>query len=674
MQQELAVYTLGFLQVPYIRRMLAIAGWKVRFGPFCRSAVAVGVWGRKPLARRGFKAAHRRSLPVVSVEDAFLRSISPGPTSVPAGLIIDEVGIYFDANHPSKLENILNSDSLDDAPLMERAINGIAFLRSSGLSKYNPVARRETAVPAEKYVLVVDQTAGDASLRYGNAGENTFVDMLAAAKSENPGIQVLVRTHPAVLMGNKSGHYTQADCDDQTSLMVDQTNPWDLLEGASKVYCATSQLGFEAILAGHKPVVFGMPFYAGWGLSDDRQTCARRTKKLSVPQLFAGVMLRYPVWIDSATNTVCSFEEAAQSLQAKARNAWASRQPSVVLGMSNWKIPQISRFLGSQSAKPWFVKKVGQAVNKCTESGARAVIWASKETPEIRLAFDAAKIPLWLMEDGFLRSNGLGAELTPADSIVLDDIGIYFDATRPSRLENLIADSVDLPVYASQRASKLRKLICDTGITKYNLEGEMVSLPDTDKLKILVPGQVEDDASIRLGATTISTNLSLLRVTRQANPGAYIIYKPHPDVEAGLRVGKVESAEQYADIVIENGYVPALLEQVDAVWTMTSLLGFEALLRGVKTTCLGMPFYAGWGLTDDQGQQCVRRTKRPTLNGLIHACLVDYPLYLDPVDKQATTPEKLIRRLKCCENTRSPKLVLLAKLQGRFARFAHLWR
>ena len=51
--------------------------------------------------------------------------------------------------------------------------------------------------------------------------------------------------------------------------------------------------------------------------------------------------------------------------------------------------------------------------------------------------------------------------------------------------------------------------------------------------RILVPGQVEDDASIRLGTRDICTNLALLRSTREQNPDAIVIYKPHPDVEAG---------------------------------------------------------------------------------------------------------------------------------------------
>jgi capsular polysaccharide export protein len=60
---------------------------------------------------------------------------------------------------------------------------------------------------------------------------------------------------------------------------------------------------------------------------------------------------------------------------------------------------------------------------------------------------------------------------------------------------------------------------------------------------VLVVGQVEDDASIRLGAGVVRTNLGLLTAAAHANPGARIIYKPHPDVEAGLRPGTIAEAQ-----------------------------------------------------------------------------------------------------------------------------------
>ncbi|MFN7051474.1 MAG: capsular polysaccharide biosynthesis protein, partial [Gemmobacter sp.] len=205
--------------------------------------------------------------------------------------------------------------------------------------------------------------------------------------------------------------------------------------------------------------------------------------------------------------------------------------------------------------------------------------------------------------------------------------------------------------------------------------------------RILVPGQVEDDASIRLGAGTIRTNHALLQAVRAAHPGAVVVFKPHPDVEAGLRPGALPAdqlrAEGLADVVAQNADPLALIAACDAVWTMTSLLGFEALLRGKPVTCLGAPFYAGWGLTRDLGPVPERRLRaadghplpRPDLLQLAHAALIAYPRYFDPLTRRPCPPEVAADRLAAGQIPH-PGLAnrLLAKAQGLLASRAHLWR
>ena len=669
--QKLAVYTLGFLQVPYIRKMLRISGWQVQPSLLSGAATAVAVWGRKPLSKRGIRAAQRRGLPLLSVEDAFLRSVHPGPKSAPAGLVLDDVGIFFDASQPSKLENILNFEALDDPDLLARARDGIDLLRHYGLSKYNPVPCGYGTLPKQGYVLVVDQTRGDASITCGGAQEYTFATMLAKARVDHPDKHIVIRTHPAVGPRAKQGHFEVADLDSNTTIVSEQFNPWDLLESAAAVYCVTSQLGFEAILAGHRPVVFGLPFYAGWGLTEDQQTCDRRQRQLSAEQLFAAAMFRYPNWVDLSSNRKSDFEQSARALHARARHHWKTKTPSVGYGMRYWKRPQVSRFLD----RPLFANNAGKAVKLANQRNARVVAWASLTTQTLEEACSSEGVDLWHMEDGFLRSKGLGAALTPAESLVLDDLGIYYDARRPSRLEKLIEQSLELPDVALARASSLIKQIIEADITKYNLDlkSEKLDLP-SGKHVILVPGQVENDASIKYGAGDVNTNLALLEAARSANPDAYIIYKPHPDVEAGLRPGIVEDAETVADHVAANAPITPLMDAAHEIWTITSLTGFEALLRGKKVTCLGTPFYAGWGLTEDIGPACPRRLARPSLKGLVHAALIEYPLYLDPKTGQPCAPELLVARIENGGYTQSRYLKVLSKIQGRLSSFAHLWR
>ena len=193
-----------------------------------------------------------------------------------------------------------------------------------------------------------------------------------------------------------------------------------------------------------------------------------------------------------------------------------------------------------------------------------------------------------------------------------------------------------------------------------------------------MPGQVEDDASVRLGAGgSVTTNLALLQRVRTENPNAVILYKPHPDVEAGLRPGAIaaDALKDLADLTLTGADPARLLAQVQEVWTMTSLLGFEALLRGVKVTTTGAPFYAGWGLTRDLGDIPARRNARPTLAGLVHATLIDYPRYFDPATRQPCPVEVVAHRIAHGPLPHpGPANRLLARLQGAFATYAYLWR
>ena len=662
--RRLFFYTAGFLRQTRLRRILHLAGHELCLG-LPGPGDGVVVWGRSPYAGRGEAVAARRSVPLVRVEDAFLRSIRPGRLGdAPLGLILDPVGVHFDSSAPSRLERLLATAPLDDAGLLARAWVGIDRLQAADLSKYN--LHDATPPPAPGYVLVVDQTRGDASITHAGASAASFAAMLTAARRDHPGARIVIKAHPETTQGLRPGHFGAQEA---ALLLTAPVSPWALLRGAVAVYTVSSQLGFEAILAGHRPQVFGQPFYAGWGLSDDRQPVARRGRKLTPEQLFAAAMILAPVWYDPCRDALCSFEQAVDHLEAAVRSHREDRAGHVAVGMRLWKRARLQAVFGR--VKPLiFQDDPARAVDLARKLGRGLLVWAGKETPAL-----SAGPPLRRVEDGFLRSRGLGAALVPPLSLVTDDLGIYYDPTRESRLERLMLSP--LPPGGADRAAALVARLVAGGVSKYNLGGGVPDLPAG--YRILVPGQVEDDASIRLGAGAVRTNLALLRAVRAAHPGAVVIYKLHPDVEAGLRAGAVDAAG-LADVVARGADPLALIGCVDAVWTMTSLLGFEALLRGKRVTCLGAPFYAGWGLTTDLGPVPARRAAgagqmRPDLLHLAHAALIAYPRYFDPVSRLPCPPEVALDRLAGGGLPRTGlALRLLAKLQGRLASRAHWWR
>lgn len=663
--RRLFVYNGGFLTQRRIRRILELSGYDIRLGAPGPDDL-VGVWGQSPTSPRGEFVADRTGAGVLRVEDAFLRSVLPGRGGAPPlGLNLDLSGVHFDPATVSDLERLLATDPLDDTPTLDRARAGIARLKRQHLTKYSAVDPA-LPVPDPGYVLVIDQTRGDASIKASRADSNTFRELLFLAQDEHPGARIVLKTHPETAQGHRQGYFTAADASDRITLLDAPVSPWTLFEGAITVYTVSSQLGFEAILAGHKPVVLGQPFYMGWGLTDDRTPLDRRQRNLTRPQLFAAAMILYPRWYDPYRDRLCSFEEALATFEAETRAWREDHRGWVATGMRLWKRAQLQRVFG-QPHRVTFDDRA--PVARAAREGQRLMVWAGKATPDLDAA-GAVRI-----EDGFLRSRGLGADLIPPLSLVCDDLGIYYDPARPSRLEALIEAAVDLPPDARDRADRLIRRIVKESLSKYNLGGGALPSGLPTGRRILVPGQVEDDASIRFGCPEVATNLGLLQAARAANPAAVLLYKPHPDVEAGLRPGALPAAADLADAVLTGADAVTALSAVDEVWTLTSLIGFEALLRGKRVTTLGQPFYAGWGLTDDRGPPVERRQASPDLIALVHAVLIDYPRYHDPVTGLPCPPEVVLDRLARDEVPPPGRFNrLTAKLQGLLASQSWLWR
>jgi capsular polysaccharide export protein len=634
---------------------------------------AVLGWGARASGRRAEALAIQHQLPCYRLEDGFLRSFHPGQGVPGLSLVVDTQGIFYDATRPSDLEVLLASESDLLEGIEGQVEQAIELLLANELSKYN----HAPCLPIEclrgddhSRVLVVDQTDDDVSVRLGMASEKTFHAMVDAALAENPQATIYIKTHPEVSNGSKRGYLSQWPAHPRIVMLHESANPINLLTHMDSVYVVSSTFGFEALFAGKQVSVFGVPWYAGWGVTDDRQHCQRRVRTRSVKELFAAGYFHYTRYLNPATHKLGTIFDVIHWLILQKAEERRLSGRIIGVGFRAWKAANLAPLLSISPERMAFVKNAKEAATLGITSEDSVLAWGRDAPEGVDELIASSGAMRWRLEDGFIRSVGLGAHMVPPLSLVLDSEGIYFDPSQPSTLEHLLA-TTEFSEQDCTRARYVRQLIVEHGLTKYNVERRQQPRWLTpDQEVVLVPGQVEDDASIRYGTTVVSTNLALLKAARDAHPNAFVVYKPHPDVLYAKRKGNIATARQWADHIETECSVVNCLEHCDFVHTMTSLAGFEGLLRNKHVVTYGEPFYAGWGLTEDwvaQGKALYRRQRTLTLDELVAGTLLHYPRYWDPILKGFTTCESVLTQIIAQRR----KLELAGKMGNKKLSYLH---
>ncbi|WP_288995623.1 capsular polysaccharide biosynthesis protein [uncultured Psychrobacter sp.] len=631
-------------------------------------------------------------------------------------------------------------------------------------------AKRKVAstanTPRQPHILLIDQVVGDASVKGAGADKRQFRRMLKAACRNHPNAHIWIKAHPAA----RTGYLTGLKLPKNVQVLTQVLNPIALLTQVDHVYTVSSHMGFEALMLGKQVYCFGVNWYSGWGLTDDsgapkrlyhtvmhrRQNFAKgllpskpqpnsalfppvfsqttskanmaRNVSATLEVLFYSAYVDYSHYVDPASSKACDIEAAIEWLVTNRH--WQSQLAGRLTAyeFSRWKLPFVKAFVDLPRTD-LFIKPKPRLKNLLHPDHLRVdyqqplLVWGLAKRQQVQqkrqrkqIGFGADSPAIYCMEDGFIRSNGLGATLLAPLSVVIDRQGIYYDATAPSDLETLLRHCQPLSQPQRQRVQNLQTKLLTQRVSKYNVGASisrqasrdgswLIQAKQSGKRRLLIVGQVEDDLSVQHCGSMIKKNRDLIARVRQDNPDAYLIYKPHPDVEAGLRAGKVGAdGLQLVDAVAYDTAMPDCLEGVDAVHTISSLTGFEALLRGLSVTCYGLPFYAGWGLTTDidaqlppKSQYLARRNRATplSLEQLLYCTLIRYPLYHLPNGHGLAQVEQVIDYLYppdddalmasseafITPSTKSPMRALLPtptqlkrRAATRFMQYRHQWQ
>ena len=608
-------------------------------------------WGRKKSGLKAVEFAKKNNASFFLLEDGFIRSIGLGEDES-FSIVKDDIGIYYDATAPSKLEKILKEEDLSEN--LDTAKKAIELIIDKKISKYNNgyLILPKYLQNSEKKVLIVAQTKGDMSLKYGYADDFDDKEIILKAINDNPDAKIYLKVHPDVIAGNKKSNIDIEFAKKYCEIIDENIHPIVLLEAFDKVYTQTSQMGFEALLLNKEVHIFGAPFYVGWGIENlkwnldeniKKEILKRRGKKLSIEEVFAGAYIKYTEYYNPYKKQKSDIIDTINTID-KYRNIYMKNDGNLYFYGVNifniWKKNSIRSFFKPLTKnKIYFDKKIKNIEN------AKIFIWGKKKFDEVEKFAKEKNIPIFRVEDGFIRSVTLGSDLTKAYSLVVDSRGIYFDPTSESDLE-WILNNYEFDEDLINRAKKIKEYLIEKKISKYNIHKDKKLSFNIDKKIVLIVGQVEDDASIIYGGSSMS-NLELLKKVYEKRKDEYIIYKPHPDVVAGNRKGNIPKNEalKYANEVIEDVSLPSLLEACDEIHTITSLSGFEALIRGKEVYTYGMPFYAGWGLSVDE-KKCKRRKRKLSIEELIAGAYIIYPRYISVKTNKFCEVEVLIEELE----------------------------
>ncbi|STA73631.1 capsular polysaccharide export protein KpsC [Campylobacter lari] len=581
-------------------------------------------WGRKRTGKCAFYLHKKFSGSLVLLEDGFLRSLNLGVENSPSFSIVkDDVGIYYDAMTPSKLENILNIYEFSTEEL-EQAKKAIELIKKEKLSKYNNnlCVLKELFSVNEERVLIITQVANDASLKFGLADNFSTQDIINDAIKENPNAKIYIKIHPDVLSGKKQSDFDMQDLPSKCVVIKENYNPIELLSHFKKVYTKTSGMGFEALMLKRECVCYGMPFYAGWGLTQDKQACKRRLKKRTLEEVFYATYILYSEYFNPYLNQKSDIFDTIHTLAKYKKIEQANSNTLYFLGFSKWKREFVRPFFEAKNNKIIFLNSPGELYKANLNPEDKIFIWGKK--------YDKAL----LAKDFKFKTFSSTFKNMAFASFLYWLFAFLFSWYFNNSLHHRSLKLFDfLPWFCSvYRKNKYK-------ITEKSLNEKILSLKQKYFLAIL---QVHNDTQLShhyKKTTEKFIEEVIISFANHAKAKSYLVFKHHP-MDRGYRdyTKLIEDLSLKYNVegrilYVHDLHLPTLLINARGTIVINSTVGLSALYHNSPLKVMGKAFYDIEGLTYQKSlhtfwKEC--RAYKP--DAVLHAKFRNYVIYKTQVN------------------------------------------
>ena len=552
----------------------------------------------------------------------------------PLSLVLDDEGIYYRAVTPSRLERLIAAAPGFDAVRRAEAERALARVRGEKLTKYNVLGQPTATDGRRVRILLVDQVFGDQSIAGGLATAASFAAMVTAALAEASAADIAVKVHPDVLAGRASGYLLDDARRHGLALIADAGNPFDLLARVDRVFTVSSQLGFEALVAGVPVRTFGVPFYAGWGLTEDTPTesaavsaLARRAQPRSLQDVFAAAYVAYPRYADPVRREAIGIEQAIDRLLEWREGLASRRSPLMLVG-----------------------SPLDQRLAEAVAGGGGAAVTRSPSRPSAPLdgmAFvwngPAGPAPgVGGARPGLLRDDRLGAAHGFDGSVHLDPAGDPL--ADGGVLAALLATGEVGPVERA-RAGAVLSLLARTAFARIGLVAERriaAASGDTAAPTVAVLLAAAGEGAVPV-ATTLPAEADIVAAVRAERPDATIVVlreQPRPSADR-YRVWRNTLLPPRRATVPPRRTMPAMLGRIVAVHTDAATSALDALALGLPVVVHGRALYAGWGFTLDRDPPS--RPRQLSFEDFVALLAVRGTAWTDPVSGLPATAEEVMR-------------------------------